>query len=163
MRFPDKLTVTAFDADTRCAIPEVAFVLVLKARHKNDYSVGPIVTDASGQASFTTCACERAIARAQDMFVMDYEGDLLSCKPAADLRLHSPESIARMIRQYEAAPAFWGSAFDDPQELFPALRRARNSLFEPLNLTVEENEILAHPGVGCFLKKKAVEAGKPSL
>jgi hypothetical protein len=154
LKFPDKVTLTAFDVETGREVPEVAFVLVLRSRQKNDYFVGPIITDRCGKASFTRGACERAIARAQEMFVMDYSGDLLSCKPMADLRLHSPESIATMISQYETAPTFWGGAFDDPQELFPALRSARNALFEPLHLTLAENDILVHPEVVCSLRRK---------
>lgn len=154
MKFPEQVTLTAFDVETGREIPEIAFVLVLRARQKNDYFVGPVITDRSGKASFTRGACERAIARAQEMFVMDYAGDLLSCKPVADLRLHSPENIATMISQYETAPNFWGKAFDDPQSMFPALQSARNALFEPLNLTLQENDIIEHPEVLCFLKRK---------
>jgi hypothetical protein len=154
LKFPDRLTISALDAETRREVPEVAFVLVLRARQKNDYFVGPVITDRFGKAVLSRGACERAIARAQEMFVMDYARDLLSCKPMADLRLHSPQGIATMISQYEAAPDFWGKAFDDPQEVFPALRSAANALFEPLHLTLEENNILDHPEVVCFLRRK---------
>jgi hypothetical protein len=155
LKFPDKVTVTAFDSGTGREIAEVAFVLWLKAQKKNDYFVGPIITDRHGQAIFTRDACERSIARAQEMFIMDYAGDLLSCKPTADLRLHTPENISTMINQYEAVPSFWGGAFDNPQELFRALRSVRNSLFEPFHLAVEENDILEHPAVSCFLRRKS--------
>ncbi len=158
MNFPDKVTVTAFDLDAGCEIPEVAFVLVLRAQDKNDYFVGPIITDRRGRAIFSKEACERAILRAQEMFVMDYAGDLLSCKPVADLRLHSPQNIAAMISQYEAAPEFWGSAFDNPQELFAALRSVRNSLFEPFHMAVGQDDILGRPAVSCFLRRRAGEA-----
>ena len=154
MKFPDKLTLIALDAETGREVPEVAFVLVLTARQKNDYFVGPIITDRYGKASFTRGACERAIARAREMFVMDYVGDLLSCSQVADLRLHSPENIATMISQYETAPTFWGRAFDDPKEMFPALRSVRNALFEPLHLTLEEKDILERPELVCFLRRK---------
>jgi hypothetical protein len=157
LNFPDEVTITAFDLDTRCEISGVAFVLVLRAQKKNDYFIGPIITDRRGQATLTKDACERAIARAQEMFVMDYVGDLLSCMPVADLRLHSPENIATMISQYEAAPKFWGSAFDNPQELFSTLRSVRNSLFEPFHLAVAEDDILKRPAVSCFLRRKPGE------
>jgi hypothetical protein len=154
LNFPDKVTVTAIDAETGSEIAGVAFVLWLKARRKNDYFVGPAITELHGQAEFTRDACERSIVRAQEMFLMDYTGDLASCGPTAELQLHPPERIAGMIRQYEAMPQFWGIAFDNPQELFRDLRRARNSLFEPFQLVVEERNILQRPAVTCFLRRK---------
>jgi len=138
LNFPDKVTVTAIDAETGSEIAGVAFVLWLKARRKNDYFVGPAITELHGQAEFTR----------------DYTGDLASCGPTAELQLHPPERIAGMIRQYEAMPQFWGIAFDNPQELFRDLRRARNSLFEPFQLVVEERNILQRPAVTCFLRRK---------
>ena len=145
------------DSDTGKAIPNVALVLVLRARKKNDYSVGPIITDEFGRSEFGTEACERAIERAQKMFVMDYVGDLESCNSEAEIRLHPPENIARMISQYLAAPGFWGNAFDNPRELFSALRSIRNSHFEPFHLTVTERELLDHPEILCCLKRRQLE------
>jgi hypothetical protein len=153
LKFPDKLIINAIDADTDSEISGVAFVLWLKAEKKNDYFVGPVITNSQGQAMFTRSACERSIARAQEMFLMDYTGDLNSCKPTADLQLHPPANISAMISQYEGAPSFWGNAFDDPQELFRELRTVRNSLFEPFQLAVKEADILERPTVSCLLRR----------
>lgn len=154
MIIPEKLTVTAIDQVTGCPIPEVALLLELKAHRKNNYSVGPVITNGDGQAEFTREACEKAIASAQEMFVMDYVGDLQSCSSVAELQLHSPESIANMIRNYESHPDFWGSPFDAPEELFAALRNARNSLFQHSCLAISEKDIAEHPSVSFRLSRK---------
>ena len=154
MKFPDALTVTAIDLATGEPVPQVALLLELNAERKNNYSVGPAITDNNGQVRFTRAACENAIAKAQEMFVMDYAGDLRSCGPAAEIRLHSPESIATMIHNYENSPKFWGSGFDAPEELFEGLRKARNSLFEPPTFAIREDDILERPAVNLYLRKR---------
>jgi hypothetical protein len=113
-----------------------------------------MITDRIGEARLTREGCEQAIARAQNMFIMDYAGDLPSCAPVAEIRLHSPENIASMIKQYEVSPSFWGSAFDDPASFFGELRKVRNSDFEPVQVAVKDSDILAHPEICIRLKKK---------
>ena len=106
---------------------------------------------------FRNCSkevCEKEIERTKQMFIMDYAGDLASCGTNAELRLHPPANIAGMISQYEVAPAFLGSAFDDPEELFLALRNANNSFFQPFRLNVEESELLERPVTFCYLQRK---------
>lgn len=158
LKFPDKVAITAIDSDTGKAVPTVALVLALRPRRKNDYCVGPIITDESGHSEFTRGACERTIDRAKEMFVMDYAGDLESCIPEVDIRLHPPDNIAGMISQYEAAPDFWGCAFDNPQELFSALRLAENSYFEPFHLAVTECKLLDTPEILCCLTRRRLRS-----
>src|SRR5438874_13257060 len=100
MRFPDKLTVTARNRATGLPANGVAIVLVLFATRKNDYYIGPLIANEDGQVEFTRVDCEAAIKRAQEVFVMDYSGDLDSCQPFIEVRLHSPDQIQTMIQQY---------------------------------------------------------------
>jgi hypothetical protein len=153
--FPDTFTVTAIDSDTGRPVPDVALVLELQAQRKNNYPVGPIITDEFGQARFTRRACENSIDASKRMFLMDYYGDLQSCGPIATVRLHAPKYIAVMTENYEAHPEFWGIGFEEPEKLFAALRKARNSLYDQAHLAVRSSEILAHPEVKFFLKRKA--------
>ena len=154
MVFPETLTITAIDSATGQPIAAVALLLELRARRKNNYSVGPVITDHNGNASFTKGACENGIARDQQMFVMDYSGDLLSCGPEAVIQLHNPESIARMIHNYEQFPKFWGNRFDDPEHFFAELGNTRNATYEPSNLTVREKDILERPAVSFYRRRK---------
>jgi hypothetical protein len=153
MIFPDTLTVIALDSQTRLPISNVALVLALQAERKNNYCIGPIITDRYGQAQFTRRACEQGIAASKQMFLMDYYGDLLSCGPAAEIQLHPPNSIAGMIHQYETFPEFWGAGFEAPEELFAALRKAENSNFDPAQLTIRSSEILDSPEVEILLRR----------
>jgi len=158
MIFPDTLVVQAIDVDTGSPVANVALVLMLRAPKKNDYRVGPVITDDAGHAKFTRAQCERTIARAQEMFVMDYFGDLSSCAPTAQVRVHFPEHVTRMIEQYDKSPQFWGRAFDDAPALFRGLRTVRNADFESAQVTFRDSEIAARPEISIMLKRTKSDA-----
>lgn len=155
MRFPDKLIVVAREHDTTLPAQGVAIVLVLFAKRKNDYSVGPLITNENGQVEFTRAECESAIKQAQDAFVMDYHGDLESCRPLIEVRLHLPEYIEKMLENYKTSPEFWGQGF--PKSLFTDLQKVRNAEFEPAKITASEEQILANPQLVLPLVKKQLE------
>ncbi len=154
MKFPDALTVVAIDQKGAPAA-NVAIVLLLFATRKNDYYVGPFITDENGHVQFTREHCERAIRSAQEMFVMDYAGDLDNLRPVIEVRLHPPEHLEAMQQQYRRFPDFWGQAFQDPVGLFAALQTARNAEYELARITATEEQILTHPQLVLSLMKKA--------
>jgi hypothetical protein len=49
MKLPDTLTVTAVDNETSRPVPNVAILLLLFAERKNDYDIGPFITNEMGQ------------------------------------------------------------------------------------------------------------------
>jgi hypothetical protein len=121
---------------------------------KNNYFVGPVITDHAGRAEFTKTECEFSIQRSQELFLMDYEGDLDCCRPRMEARLHPHERIEVMLRQYRGHPQFWGKAFRDPERLFQALRSARNRDYADAAVTASEDDLLANPSVLLLVSRK---------
>jgi hypothetical protein len=111
MNFPDSLIVLVLDKNTNAPVKGAAIVLELFASRKNNYVVGPAISDLSGQVRFTREECERSIKADQEMFIMDYMGTLADCRPVVEVRLHSPAHLAKMLEQHQAAPRFWGRDF----------------------------------------------------
>jgi hypothetical protein len=159
MRFSDKLTVTALDRDTRIPAKNVAILLVLFAARKNDYCVGPLITDEKGQVHFTRKDCEFAIERAKKMFLMDYQGGLEDCRPFVEVRLHRPESIQTMLRNYTKNRIFWGGGFQDPERLFAGLEKVTNADYEPASLRVSEEQVLNNQEIELPLLKMRLVSG----
>lgn len=153
MEFPDELTVRVLDAASGRPVENVSFLLVLKAPVKNDYAVGPLITSQDGIIRISREECERAIRRAQEMFIMDYSGDLPTCANVAELKLQPPSTITNMITQFEEAPDFWGMAFDHPQDLISRMRQIQNSIFRPVSVPVIEEAIRQNPEIQVFLTK----------
>jgi hypothetical protein len=153
MNFPEALTVTVLDTLTGSPVSDAAFVLHLRAQRKNDYDVGPVITGVFGRFSNTRSDCEDSIQSLQKMVVMDYSGDLSSCAAAAELRLHSPEALRRMIQNYDDMPEFWGVGIKRPEELFPRLKAVRNQDFEPVVVLVNETDIIRNPNIQVHLTR----------
>jgi hypothetical protein len=154
MRFPDKLTVGVRERGTGVPVQGVAIILVLFAARKNDYYVGPLITSENGRVDFTRAECETAIKRAQEMFIMDYSGDLEGCRPVIDVRLHSPEQIEAMLEQYKQSPDFWGAGFSDPKHFFADLQNVRNAKYKQAQVTATEKQIVSHPQLELLLEEK---------
>ncbi len=153
MRFPNTLTVVARDRKTGLPAEGVAIVLTLFAEQKNDYTVGPVISNGSGEARFTRADCEFAIKRAQEMFIMDYRGDLAACRPFVEVSLHPPEQLKQMLQQYETSPDFWGRGFRDPSNLFAELLKVKNADYELARIRATEAQLLTDPRVELPLVK----------
>lgn len=154
MRFPDKLIVMARDAESGLPVANVALILHLFAAQKNDYDVGPAITDDNGSAEFTREYCESAIHRSKEMFLMDYAGNLASCRPMIEVSLHRAEHIAVMLRNYQKTPSFWGQAFKEPGKVFAAMAKVENASYQPAVVLASEEEILAKPELVLRLVRK---------
>lgn len=153
MKFPDTLTVLARDRDTGLPVKGVAIILVLFAKHKNDYNVGPLITDETGRVEFTRAECEFAIQRAQEAFVMDYQGNLEDCRPVIEVGIHLPEHIETMLQNYKRSPDFWCQGF--PKHLFADLQKVRNADYESARIRATEEQLLANPEFELHLVKNA--------
>jgi hypothetical protein len=153
MKFPNKLTVVVQDRGTLQPVGKVAIRLGLIATKKNNYSVGPVITDLSGAAVFTRADCEFAIQRAWEMFLMDYHDTLDECQPVVEIGLYQAKQVSGMIRQYTAAPKFWGMGFRDPEALMEVLQTVRNAEYRPDSITISEAQVLAEPRVELWVSK----------
>jgi hypothetical protein len=153
MRFPDQLTVVASDRRTGAPVANVALLLRLFAARKNDYGVGPLISDEKGEAVFARVECEFAIRRSKEMFLMDYHDNLEDCRPFIEINLHPAELVERMIQQYRDAPTFWGPGFRDPERLFAALQGVKNVEYESASIKLSEEQVLSNPRIELLLTK----------
>ena len=154
MKFPDTLTVLVRDSDTGLPVKGVAIILVLFAKHKNNYNVGPLITDETGRVEFTRAECEFTIQREQEAFVMDYQGNLENCRPVIEVRIHLPEHIETMLQNYKTSPDFWGQG--RPKSIFAELQNVKNADYEPAQIRATEEQLRAKPQLELPLIKKAV-------
>jgi len=67
------------------ALPGVVFEARLRARAKNDYTLAPFVSDASGLVRITAERCLALVEADHDSGLMDYAG-LAMCEPQAEVR-----------------------------------------------------------------------------
>ena len=141
MQFPETVTVVVVDARSGAPVGGVAIMLRLFARRKNDYHVGPAISDGEGIVRITREDRRRAIRSAREMFLMDYWGGLEDCAPRVEIALHDPKHVAGMLDQYADAPSFWGHGFVNPAELFARLAFVRNAEYESARVQVDESRL----------------------
>ena len=158
MRFPDKLIVMVRDVESGLPVANVAVVLRLFAAQRSDYYVGPTITDENGSTPITRQDCESAIQRSKEMFLMDYAGNLASCRPMIEVSLHPAEYIAGMLRNYQKTPSFWGQGFEAPEKVFAALAKVGNASYQPAAVRASEEEILSKPELVLSLVRNQQQA-----
>lgn len=158
MKLPDKFVITIVDATRRIPVRNIAVVLELFATSKNNYTIGPRISDRNGCVEFTRQFCERSVAQDRQLFVMDYVDDIKDCKPFLEVRLHRPESIATMIRNYHKNPSFWGLGFEKPDSFFAKLEKVKNAKYEPTSTRMTEQCLLSAPRLTIMITKQS--AGK---
>ena len=85
MKLPEALNVTLLERGTNLPVEGLAVILRLFATRKNDYIMGPAISNLSGQVRFQRDECERSVIADQQMFVMDYGDDIQNCRPYLDI------------------------------------------------------------------------------
>jgi hypothetical protein len=167
MKYPERVRVITRDRETGLMVGPVALVLTLFAARKNDYRVGPVITDDNRRAEFSREECEFSIRRAKEMFLMDYYSSVEERHAFIEVELYQAELVGGMIRQYRAAPEFWGLAFfRSPEQLFAELAHVKNGEYNQAKMRATEKEILANPVLELLLSKKVLflhpwELGQP--
>lgn len=94
---PDEVTIQLFDTDGQpMQIENVLFSVHLFARHKNDFNLGPYVSDPTGKVVISNADLRNDIVATHDSGCMDYcavEGAF----PFVEIRLSHPDDIDRII------------------------------------------------------------------
>jgi len=134
LRFPDQLIVRLVEEDTGCPVPYIAITLTLYARKKNDYHLGPDLSDSSGIITIDRDWVKRSLEANINCFPMDYYSTMGDCYPYIGIKIMSIDDIHRAI----AAMKLYGEV---TQELGVAhtisdLRNAFNYRYEPQTIRV---------------------------
>jgi len=139
MIFPDSLTIVVTDKATGEPVPEIALLMTLRPERKNNHHVGPVFTDEHGSATFTREDCIAEIKANQNLFIMDYSGDLSTCSSTAIVRLLPPKNVAFILDQVLNAGIYRDIYFKLPympakDEFISRLGRAKNALYKPTEI-----------------------------
>jgi hypothetical protein len=129
LQFPDRLIVRLVEEDTGRPAPNIAITLTLYARKKNDYHLGPSLSDSSGTIAIDRGWVKRSVEEIKGFFLMDYYSTMEDCYPYVSVKVMSTDDIRRAI----AAMELYGEV---TQELGVAhsisdLSNASNCKYEP--------------------------------
>lgn len=108
--FPKEIRIRIVDASRRNPVPGVPVLLMLVAERKNDYPVGPLISDQAGRVVFTRSQMTESITLNQKHFPMDYAGKLDECS-VVEIRILGRDGIHRLLD----ANRLWGAAIPEFQ------------------------------------------------
>ena len=95
--FPNTIRIQVFYESNKKPIPNVAIMIKLFARHKNDYYFLLPLTDESGGIKVTRVWFEEGIKKDADLFAMDYASSLDDCLPQIKIAVLDEEELTRTV------------------------------------------------------------------
>lgn len=110
---PEKVTIQLTDnRDGPLALPRVLFTVRLFARHRNDFFLGPYVSNDSGLVKITRTDLHHDIEAAYESGLMDYV-PVETCFSFVEIRLDHPEDIEKAIK---SRTEYWTSLLKGEKE-----------------------------------------------
>lgn len=97
LHFPKELVIRVIDEVTGLSVSDIAITLTLYAARKNNYDLGPALSDATGTIVIARAWVEKAIFGIKSFFLMDYDSTMQQCYSHITLRVDSPEDIRKAI------------------------------------------------------------------
>jgi len=97
MKFPNKLIITLKDAVSKIPLIDHIIFLQIFAPRKNDYNIGPRLTNNLGQVIFTETEVKDDIDWIMNQAIMDYSGKYEECSSDFNVILSSVENIRRSL------------------------------------------------------------------
>ena len=95
---PDRVVLRLVDGKAQpIRQANVLFRIYTFARRKNDFSLGPFVTDADGIATFTKRELLAEAEAHYDSGLMDYVG-IADCQPLVEIQAMSPQEIDQALK-----------------------------------------------------------------
>ena len=87
MNFPKQVFFKIIDSATKQSAEKIAVSLILYAHRKNDYYIGPKLTNKEGIVSFDRNECIKGIESSRKFYLMDYSSTLEECLPKVSIKI----------------------------------------------------------------------------
>lgn len=100
MIWPETLNLQFISRKTGDAIKNLVVYLRIQAPHKNNYSIGPLISDENGMVSITKEAMKGAIEAAQKRAPMDYVDSLEDCT-GIEVQVDSRTALRERVQRIE--------------------------------------------------------------
>ena len=129
LHFPDRLIIQFVEEDTQLPILGIATDLTVFATRKNDYHLGPGMSDFEGVITISRDWVKQSIEGNISFASMDYSSPMEQCYPYLDLKVMSVKDIERAMigmRIYEGFTTELGIAHG-----LEDLKSAANYRYEP--------------------------------
>jgi hypothetical protein len=93
MEWPDFVKIKFQSKYIHNKINKLIVFIVIRARHKNNYTLGPFKTDENGELEISRHAVKELIFSTQEQFPMDYADTLEKCGSEITVEIESKSSL----------------------------------------------------------------------
>ena len=147
MNFPEKVTFRFIDKGTKKPIENIAVIIILYAKRKNDYEIGPKFSDKNGYIYFSKEECIRGIKLSQELFIMDYFSSLEDCFPKILLKTLNTKNIDFIIEHFDEYKVFWDRDPFCTVDFIDRLKKANNFTYETVSIEFKEDFLLKNNNI----------------
>lgn len=98
LRFPRQLVLHLVEDETGASAPNIAVTLRLFATRKNDYDLGPPLSDDDGIIVIAEDWVGEGMEYEGKTFIMDYASTMEDCLPQVRIKILSNEEISNAMR-----------------------------------------------------------------
>ncbi len=120
MNFPDKISITVENLEDKKAAQNLVCYVEILAQKKNNYTLGPFLTDESGKIVLTQRLIGDTITEWMNEYPMDYASDLSDCKDEIVIKI---PPIAQLKERVTILEKFYP---DEAERLQALLGKAHN-------------------------------------
>ncbi len=130
MKFPEQITIKLIDKETKRTVGNIAVSLILYAHQKNNYYVGPKITDKEGLVCFNKEECMKEIDNSRKFYLMDYLSMLEQCLPKVSIKIKPRKEIESAVKNMRQLRDIYQNYWDCSEKFLKQLEAVDNFLYE---------------------------------
>lgn len=129
MNFPGLVKFVFIDSRTKQHIKNIAATLVLYAHKKNDYYVGPKISNKDGIICFTEDECLKEIKSSQEFYIMDYSSNLEDCLSNISIKIKDSKELKLGIDKMRQLRNIYKDYWNCSEEYLSVLEHVDNEKY----------------------------------
>lgn len=152
MNFPEKVTFRLINNNTQRPVSNIAVSLILYAHKKNNYYVGPNISDSEGLLSFGKEDCVKEINNSKRFYLMDYASSLEECLPKVSIKIKLKKEIEFAVENMRRLRDIYQKYWDCSEEYLNALNSTDNDKYIDKVYNLSESELWLNKVIDIELK-----------
>lgn len=141
MNFPEEAVFRIKDKKTSEFAGNIAISLILYAHKKNDYYVGPKISDSEGIVRFKREECVKEIESSKKFYLMDYSSTIEQCLSKISIKIKSEKELEFAVKNMRQSRHIYQKYWDCSEEYLRSLASADNFKYESKVYDFSESEL----------------------
>ncbi|MFH1318477.1 MAG: hypothetical protein ABIH71_05630 [Candidatus Omnitrophota bacterium] len=141
MKYPEYITFKLVDKVTKAPVSNIAVSLILYAHRKNNYYVGPKITNNEGLVILKKEECLKEIKSSKEFYLMDYFSTLEQCLAKVSIEIDSIEQIEIGLKKTREFRDIYKDYWDCSEEYLKTLEKVDNDKYISKIYDFTENEV----------------------